>query len=103
MKRRTFLRSSAVLAAAAALPRPSRLEAYYRPVTRPRADIRAVTGGGRELTLTTEAVADLASRLKGRVLLAMELARDRLSKRHFDQATCQAQLYTPEAAVDAGL
>jgi hypothetical protein len=70
MKRRTFLRSSAVLAAAAALPRPSRLEAYYRPVTRPRADIRAVTGGGRELTLTTEAVADLASRLKGRVLLA---------------------------------
>jgi enoyl-CoA hydratase len=35
-------------------------------------------------------------------LFAVELARQRLSKRHFIRATTQAQLYTPEAAVDAG-
>jgi enoyl-CoA hydratase len=35
-------------------------------------------------------------------LFALELARQRLSKRHFIRATTQAELYTPEAAVDAG-
>jgi enoyl-CoA hydratase len=33
---------------------------------------------------------------------AFELARQRLSKRHFVRATTQAELYAPEAAVDAG-
>jgi enoyl-CoA hydratase len=33
---------------------------------------------------------------------AFELARDRLSKRHFARATSQAELYAPSAAVDAG-
>jgi enoyl-CoA hydratase len=33
---------------------------------------------------------------------ALELARLRLSKRHFVRATTQAELYAPEAAVDAG-
>lgn len=32
----------------------------------------------------------------------MELARDRLSKRHFTQATSQARIYDPETAIDAG-
>jgi enoyl-CoA hydratase len=32
----------------------------------------------------------------------VELARDRLSKRHFTQATSQARIYDPETAVDAG-
>lgn len=31
-----------------------------------------------------------------------ELARERLSKRHFHRATIQAEIYSPEAAVDAG-
>jgi enoyl-CoA hydratase len=35
-------------------------------------------------------------------IFAIELARQRLSKRHFDRATAQAQLYPPDAAVDAG-
>jgi hypothetical protein len=70
MKRRAFLRTSAAVAAAAALPTPRRLEAFFRPVTRPVADVRAVTGDGRELTLTADAIADLAARLRGRVLLA---------------------------------
>jgi enoyl-CoA hydratase len=33
---------------------------------------------------------------------ALELARDRLSKRHLTQATLHARLYDPEVAVDAG-
>lgn len=32
----------------------------------------------------------------------VEMARDRLSKRHFTQATTQARIYDPETAVDAG-
>jgi len=35
-------------------------------------------------------------------LFAFELARQRLSKRHFMRATTQAELYTPDDAVDAG-
>jgi len=35
-------------------------------------------------------------------IFAYELARERLSKRHWLRATVQAELYTPEAAVDAG-
>jgi enoyl-CoA hydratase len=35
-------------------------------------------------------------------IFALELARDRLSKRHFEQATLQARLYDPKGAVDAG-
>lgn len=72
MKRRTFLRSSAALTAAAALPIPRPVEAWYRPVTRPRADVPAVTGDGRAITLTTEEIAGLAARLKGNVLLAQD-------------------------------
>ncbi len=35
-------------------------------------------------------------------VFAMELARDRLSKRHFTSATTQARIYDPRTAVDAG-
>lgn len=35
-------------------------------------------------------------------IFAMELARDRLSKRHFERATSQAELYGPDAGLDAG-
>ena len=35
-------------------------------------------------------------------VFAVELARHRLSKRHFQRATIQAELYAPDAAVDAG-
>jgi FAD/FMN-containing dehydrogenase len=70
MKRRTFLRSSLGAAAAATIPFPQGLEAAYRPAPKVPADLRAITGDGREITLTSEAIADLAARLKGRVLLA---------------------------------
>ncbi len=35
-------------------------------------------------------------------IFAVELARARLSRRHFERATIQAELYAPDAAVDAG-
>ena len=35
-------------------------------------------------------------------IFAVELARDRLSKRHFSAATMQARIYDPTAAIDAG-
>ena len=75
MKRRTFLRSSLGAAAAASLPFAERLEAAfvegaYRPASVVQADLQAITGDGREITLTSDAVADLAARLNGRVLVA---------------------------------
>jgi len=35
-------------------------------------------------------------------IFLMEMARDRISKRHFLRATVQAEIYDPESAVDAG-
>ena len=70
MKRRTFVRSSLAAAVAATLPLPRRLDAMYRVVQRAPPDIRAVTGDGREVTLTSEAIADFSARLKGRLLMA---------------------------------
>jgi enoyl-CoA hydratase len=35
-------------------------------------------------------------------VFAVEIARDRLSKRHFQRSVIQAEIYTPEEAVDAG-
>jgi enoyl-CoA hydratase len=59
-------------------------------------DLRIGANGASKIGLTEVAIGMTLP------VFAMELARDRLSKRHFDQATCQAQLYAPEAAVDAG-
>ena len=75
MKRRTFLRSSLGAAAAATLPFPERLEAAladsaFRPVTKAPGDLEAITGDGKEVTLTSKAVADLAARMRGPVLVA---------------------------------
>ncbi len=76
MKRRTFVRSS--LAASAALAHPRRpLEAYYRDAPSRPPDVTAVTGDGREVTLSSASIADLASRLRGRVLLAGDEGYDR--------------------------
>ena len=75
MKRRTFVRSSLGAAVAASLPFSERLEAAlidgpFRPAPKVPADLQAITGDGREITLTSKAIADLAGRLKGRLLLA---------------------------------
>ncbi|MDX1645720.1 MAG: FAD-binding oxidoreductase [Longimicrobiales bacterium] len=70
MKRRTFLRSTLAAGAAAAVPASRPLEAFYREASSFPADVLAVTGDGREVTLTDAAIADLTARVDGRVLLA---------------------------------
>lgn len=70
MKRRAFLRSSLGAAAATSLPFPQRLEAAFRPAPKVPADLQAITGDGREITLASSAIADLAAQLRGRLLLA---------------------------------
>lgn len=70
MKRRTFVRSSLATVAATAFPRPRSLFGQFREATSSPPDVRAVTGDGREVTLTSGAIADLAARLRGRILLA---------------------------------
>lgn len=76
MKRRTFVRSTLAATAAVALPRPRALSALYREVPSRPVDVRAITGDGREITLTSDAIADLAARLRGRVLLADDTGYD---------------------------
>ncbi len=69
MKRRTFVRST--LAASAALAIPHRpIEAFYREPTGRPPDLSAVTGDGREVTLTSAALEELQAQLRGRLLLA---------------------------------
>ncbi len=69
MRRRTFVRST--LAASAALAFPNRpLQAFYREPTGRPPDLSAVTGDGREVTLTSAALEELQAQLRGRLLLA---------------------------------
>ena len=69
MKRRTFVRSTFAATAALAVPRGP-LEAFYREAPTRPADLAAVTGDGREVTLSSASMADLKKRLRGRLLLA---------------------------------
>ncbi|UCF21044.1 MAG: FAD-dependent oxidoreductase, partial [Gemmatimonadota bacterium] len=70
MKRRTFFRST--LAAAAALSLPSRrsLAALYQEAPQDPPDVDAITGAGREITLSGKSIAELKAQLRGRLLLA---------------------------------
>ena len=70
MKRRAFLGSSLAAAAAVAIPVRRPLEAAFVEAPRFPADLDAVTGDGRRITIPGNDIADLAARLRGRVLLA---------------------------------
>ena len=70
MKRRTFVRSTLAAAAATAIPRGQLLEALYQEAPQVPPDVAAISGDGKEVTLTSQAIADLSARLRGRVLLA---------------------------------
>ena len=70
MLRRTFLRSALAAATVAALPRSNLFAALYQSALRDVPDITAVTGDGREVMLPGRDVAELAARLRGRLLLA---------------------------------
>jgi enoyl-CoA hydratase len=60
------------------------------------ADLRIGTSGDFKIGLNEVAIQMTLP------IFAMELARDRLSKRHFTSATTQARIYDPETAKDAG-
>ena len=75
MRRRTFVRSSLAAAAGLTLPRPALGAWHVRPGPRVP-DVEAVTGDGRAVTLGGSDISDLASALRGRVLLAGEAGYD---------------------------
>ncbi len=59
-------------------------------------DLRIGAEGGYKIGLNEVAIKMVLP------MFAVKLARDRLSKRHLQRATVQAEIYSPEAAVDAG-
>jgi FAD/FMN-containing dehydrogenase len=71
MKRRTFINSTLAGAAGLAVAQPWPLSALSAAAPRSRAtDVVAVTGDGEEVVLGSQALADLAARLRGQLLLA---------------------------------
>lgn len=69
MKRRTFFKSTLAAAAFATLPRRRPLHALVRELPQDPPDLDAVTGDGGQVTIRGADVADLAARMRGRVLL----------------------------------
>ena len=69
MRRRTFLRSAALAAGALAIPRRQSLGAVFTAAPRPPQDVEAVTGDGRQVTLSARSIDDLRARMRGPVLL----------------------------------
>jgi FAD/FMN-containing dehydrogenase len=70
MKRRAFFGSAVAATAAISIPRRELFASMYRPVSTRRQDVEAVTGDGRQVTLSASSIADLRARLRGRLLLA---------------------------------
>src|SRR5688572_21460513 len=77
MKRRDFLNTS-LLAAAGTIP--VFRTAYAAVGSGPVADVMAVTGDGREITLRGKDIRDLAARMKGVLLLAGQEGYDQARK-----------------------
>jgi FAD/FMN-containing dehydrogenase len=75
MQRRTFFRSSLAAAAALSFPRQQAMAALFEPLQRAQ-DVDAVTGDGKQVTLSAKAIADLRAALRGRVLLAADNGYD---------------------------
>jgi hypothetical protein len=99
MKRREFVRSS-LFAAAAALPAARSFHAVSAEAAQP-ADIAAVTGDGRAITLRGADIKDLAARVRGRVLLANDAGYDdarRILNPSFDKRP--ALIVQPTGAAD---
>ena len=82
----------------------------------PKPVVAAVTGHALAAGILVVAVCDYRVGARGSFKLGLnevaigmtlphfgrEIARERLSKRHFDRAVVHAELYAPDAAVDAG-
>lgn len=76
MKRRAFVRSTLAAAVGASFPLRPLWAAGYRTVGQDQAGVDAVTGDGREFTLSGRAIAALNDRLRGRLLLAQDEGYD---------------------------
>jgi hypothetical protein len=76
LSRRLFARNSLAAAFAAALPAPRVFAALLSPTSRVDADIDAVTGDGRHVTLPSADVAELANALRGNLVLRGHSAYD---------------------------
>ena len=106
MERRTFLRSTAAAAAALSVPRHQPLAALYRAAPRLPGDVVAVTGEGKEVTVPGKAIADLRSRLRGRVLLSADEGYDdarRILNPSFDKRPALIAQVTGAADVRAAV
>jgi FAD/FMN-containing dehydrogenase len=69
MKRRTFVRSSLAAAVAVSVSRTPSFAALYQEAPQAPPDVDAITGAGSEITLRGKDIADLAARMRGRLLL----------------------------------
>ena len=69
MKRRTFFRSSLAAAAAVSVSRTPSFATLYQEAPQAPPDVDAITGAGGQITLRGRDIADLAARLRGRLLL----------------------------------
>ncbi|MGH7541817.1 MAG: FAD-binding oxidoreductase [Gemmatimonadota bacterium] len=76
MKRRAFFRSTLAAAAVISVPGTRPLRALYRIVPQEPPDLDAVTGDGSQVTVRGVDVADLAARLRGRLLLPADEGYD---------------------------
>lgn len=72
MKRRMFLQSAAASAALMYLSGSRALAEMLPADVAPAGGLDAVTGDGKEITLSPRAIADLRARLRGRLLLAQD-------------------------------
>lgn len=70
MKRRKFLQSSAVAAAAVSLPASHAIAAAVAAMSKVAGDVNAMTGGGGQIVLEQSAVKELSDSLRGRLLLS---------------------------------
>jgi hypothetical protein len=66
MRRRTFIQSTVAAAAAISLPRREAFATAFHVVPRRPQEIEAVTGDGQRVVLTSQAIADLRARLRGK-------------------------------------
>jgi hypothetical protein len=69
MKRRTFVRSSLAAAVATTISTRRSLGALYKEAPQAPPDVDAITGAGGQITLRGRDIADLAARMRGRLLL----------------------------------
>jgi hypothetical protein len=104
MKRRAFVQSSLLAAAAATLPN---FHTLYAAVRAGRAsDVQAVTGDGREITLRGADIDDLAARMRGQLLLAGDAGYDdarRLLNPSFDKHPALIAQVTGVADIQAAV